>query len=113
VEWQTHFLTDGLIESLWNAVYTQDGSRVTASGEDWNKLLDAGTTADFGFCARRPAQAPQPACADEFDNDGDGLADFPADPGCISSDDNDEADAAPGTIQAALIDPARICLQAA
>lgn len=102
VEWQTHFLTDGPIDSLWNALYTQDGNQVTATGEDWNKLLGAGETADFGFCALRPAQAPQPACADGVDNDGDGLADFPADPGCISTDDDDEADASPGAIQAAL-----------
>lgn len=31
-----------------------------------------------------------PACADGMDNDGDGLADFPADPGCAAPNDNDE-----------------------
>ena len=29
-------------------------------------------------------------CADEVDNDGDGLTDYPDDPDCASEDDNDE-----------------------
>jgi MYXO-CTERM domain-containing protein len=32
------------------------------------------------------------ACSDGFDNDGDGLIDFPADPGCASPSDNNEED---------------------
>jgi uncharacterized repeat protein (TIGR01451 family) len=31
-------------------------------------------------------------CSDGFDNDGDGLVDFPADPGCSSPSDGDERD---------------------
>jgi pseudolysin/vibriolysin len=37
-----------------------------------------------------------PACSDGVDNDGDGRSDYPADPGCDSADDDDEADACPG-----------------
>jgi hypothetical protein len=37
---------------------------------------------------------PSPACTDGFDNDGDGAGDFPADPGCDSSDDHSEMDSA-------------------
>ncbi len=33
-----------------------------------------------------------PACSDGIDNDGDGLIDFPADPGCSSASDTDETD---------------------
>jgi MYXO-CTERM domain-containing protein/uncharacterized repeat protein (TIGR01451 family) len=33
-----------------------------------------------------------PACSDGKDNDGDGKIDFPADPGCTSPSDNDEAE---------------------
>jgi hypothetical protein len=33
-------------------------------------------------------------CADQVDNDGDGLTDFPADPGCASATDPFEKDAA-------------------
>ncbi len=35
---------------------------------------------------------PPSKCNDKIDNDGDGLIDYPADPGCISPDDNDETD---------------------
>lgn len=31
-------------------------------------------------------------CEDNFDNDGDGLIDYPSDPGCSSPSDNDETD---------------------
>lgn len=33
-----------------------------------------------------------PQCSDGLDNDGDGFTDFPADPGCLSPTDNNEAD---------------------
>jgi len=33
---------------------------------------------------------PAPACSDAVDNDGDGSADYPLDPGCSSGDDTDE-----------------------
>jgi len=43
-----------------------------------------------------PAGPPQPAqCSDGTDNDGDGLTDFPLDPGCSDASDNDETDAPP------------------
>ena len=35
-------------------------------------------------------------CGDGIDNDGDGLMDYPADPGCSSPDGNDESDTCPG-----------------
>ena len=35
---------------------------------------------------------PAPQCADGMDNDLDGSIDFPADPGCSASDDDDEID---------------------
>ena len=42
--------------------------------------------------APTPAPTPPPtfACSDGIDNDGDGLTDFPSDPGCSSANDNDE-----------------------
>lgn len=36
-----------------------------------------------------------PSCMDTLDNDGDGLADFPDDPGCTEDVDNDETDDCP------------------
>ena len=43
-----------------------------------------------------PVAVVEPAalCSDAQDNDGDGLVDFPADPGCTSADDGDETDPA-------------------
>jgi|GEM_PF-2035409 len=35
----------------------------------------------------------KPACSDDIDNDGDGKVDFPADPGCASTEDSSEIDA--------------------
>jgi hypothetical protein len=37
------------------------------------------------------AVAPAPQCSDTLDNDGNGLIDFPADPGCLSAEDDREA----------------------
>ncbi|MEM9489832.1 MAG: hypothetical protein AAGC55_11840, partial [Myxococcota bacterium] len=36
-----------------------------------------------------------PECQDGLDNDGDGLSDFPFDPGCTDADDNSESDGCP------------------
>ncbi|MGR8935992.1 MAG: cellulose binding domain-containing protein [Gammaproteobacteria bacterium] len=102
LEWQTHFTVQGTIDSLWNAVYVQDGDQVRATGMEWNKTLASGAGANFGFCAQRPAETPQAACADGIDNDGDGWSDFPADPGCTSSDDNDESDTSASDLQTTL-----------
>jgi hypothetical protein len=35
--------------------------------------------------------APNPACSDGQDNDGDGATDYPVDPGCSGATDNDES----------------------
>jgi len=37
-----------------------------------------------------------PMCSDGVDDDGDGQADYPTDPGCDTPDDNDETDTCPG-----------------
>jgi hypothetical protein len=100
VEWKTSFTIQGTITSLWNGIYTQTGDRVDASGADWNKILASGAATSLGFCADRPL--PKPACSDGIDNDGDGRTDYPADPGCGGSDDTDETDPAPGSVQAVL-----------
>ncbi|BBL76354.1 glycoside hydrolase family 5 protein [Methylomagnum ishizawai] len=100
VEWTTHFQVQGIIRNLWNANYSQTGGNVDASGLEWNKVLNPGAAASFGFCADRPA--PKNACEDGLDNDGDGLTDYPGDPGCGSATDNDETNPAPGAVMASL-----------
>ncbi len=37
-------------------------------------------------------RSPPPACADGIDNDNDGRVDYPADPGCFASNDDDETE---------------------
>ncbi len=48
------------------------------------------------YCARNSCGGGPPPifyeCNDNFDNDGDGLTDYPDDPGCSSFSDNDESD---------------------
>jgi len=48
---------------------------------------------DFAMTMIAHYNAPQ--CSDGIDNDGDGLIDYPADPGCSSPDDDDETDVPP------------------
>jgi Tol biopolymer transport system component len=63
-------------------------SRRFPTNADWgerNRVPDAGA---FALPAQRP---PPPAqCSDGLDSEGDGLTDFPADPGCLSPTDTDE-----------------------
>ena len=65
--------------------------RVTASGTGTghNAFLDVASFPADGGGGTTPA-----LCADGKDNDGDGKTDYPADPGCSSSTDNDETDPA-------------------
>ncbi len=65
------------------AIYVNDGVTVidTLTGAVLSDPMDPQTVA----C---------PACADHIDNDGDGLTDYPADPGCTDQNDNDEANGA-------------------
>jgi len=70
-----------------------------------NTALDlgpAGQDDDFGRGRIRADQAvncggapPPVACNDGVDNDGDGLTDYPSDPGCSSATDTDEFNAPP------------------
>ncbi len=61
----------------------------------------AGTTCGPGLFCRIPLGGTTnlcepPMCNDGVDDDGDGKADFPDDPGCSDTDDNDETDTCPG-----------------
>lgn len=55
-----------------------------------------GATCQPFYCIDNGAPSePQPKCSDGIDNDADGLTDFPADPGCVSATDENEADPVP------------------
>ncbi|MBI4393846.1 MAG: S8 family serine peptidase [Euryarchaeota archaeon] len=65
-------------------------------------LGPAGWDTDFGYgrinadAATAGGPPPAAACGDGLDNDGDGLTDYPADPGCTSTSDTDEFNAPSG-----------------
>ncbi|WP_080522433.1 glycoside hydrolase family 5 protein [Methyloprofundus sedimenti] len=94
VNWRIVLEVEGSIYNLWNAVYSQTGQTLIAEGLDWNNLVQPGQKVTFGFCAEfSQTPPPQPSiCNDGLDNDGDGLVDFPHDPGCLSADDSSELD---------------------
>ncbi len=61
-----------------------------AAGNDTEDLVYVKVVRDAGTISS--------ACADNKDNDGDGLIDYPDDPGCTSLSDTDEYNAAPTVI---------------
>ena len=86
--------TVGLLKALnptWT--FSDVDNRLKTTAVD---LGPAGWDTDFGFgrinadAATAGGTPPPAACGDGLDNDGDGLTDYPADPGCTSSADTDE-----------------------
>ncbi|MBI5621355.1 DUF4215 domain-containing protein, partial [Candidatus Falkowbacteria bacterium] len=59
---------------------------------DDNEECDDGNTIDGDGCSSscQIESVLLPACSDGIDNDGDGLTDYPDDPGCLSPSDDDE-----------------------
>lgn len=49
-------------------------------------VVKSGTTEERFECS----SVPLGLCSDGLDNDGNGLVDYPADPGCFGPEDNDE-----------------------
>ncbi|MDQ3800905.1 MAG: cellulose binding domain-containing protein, partial [Acidobacteriota bacterium] len=96
VDWVVNQTIEGEITSIWTGAYTRNGNQVSFGGLYYNDILENRQSATFGFCVQRPAQSPQPACADGLDNDRDGLVDL-NDPGCSNAQDTDEADTPPPT----------------
>ena len=89
VEWAVTIDVEGTVNSLWNGQYVQNNNSIKVQGADWNRVLDAGRSTSFGFCAKRDQPPPQVQCSDGIDNDGDGLVDL-NDPGCENAQDDDE-----------------------
>ena len=65
-------------------------------GQEGERILDAwlntGMATPFAM-ATTAWQGTVPACSDGLDNDGDGLSDFPDDPGCAAATDESESEA--------------------
>lgn len=62
---------------------------------------------DLGYHPVTPGSGEKPACSNAADDDGDGLFDFPADPGCAFADDDDEGG---GTFAAGVSPPVQYAL---
>lgn len=82
------------------------GSASTTSGWWW----PIETIKAIGYASEFYLTSVPYGCADGLDNDSDGKIDYPADPGCSSSSDNDEYNVPP--VNAAVINLALIDAQA-
>ncbi|MBP2324904.1 glucose/arabinose dehydrogenase [Kibdelosporangium banguiense] len=49
------------VTSAWNATVTQDGSTVSAANANWNAVIEAGKSVNFGFIASRNGPNTPPA----------------------------------------------------
>jgi len=72
--------TGGILKDDWNTVWDDKVALLA-------QLMDAS--------APPPPPPASPQCSDGLDNDGDGIADYPDDPGCDSANDDDEFNAPP------------------
>ena len=70
-------------EEISSPLFLADGG---AGDEIDFAIVKSGTTEQRFVCDN----APPAACSDGIDNDGNGLTDFPADPGCLSPEDEFE-----------------------
>ncbi|CAA6817887.1 MAG: Unknown protein [uncultured Sulfurovum sp.] len=59
VQWNIEFISDGLINNLWSANYTQDTNtrKVNASGVSWNRTLTPNQSISFGYCADKVVES--------------------------------------------------------
>ena len=81
-----------------NPTWSRDGTQVAydSAGSIYRIDPRAGsfTTISSSGSDRDPSWQPAPACSNGVDDDGDGLVDYPADPGCSSPMDTSEHDPA-------------------
>ncbi|CAA6803429.1 MAG: Unknown protein [uncultured Sulfurovum sp.] len=54
IQWEIEFASEGTINNLWGANYTQDSNQnIKASGLSWNSQLSQNETKSFGYCATK------------------------------------------------------------
>ena len=53
VTWQINLPVSGIVSQSWNARVQQIGNTLNAAGLDWNRMVEAHASRDFGFCATR------------------------------------------------------------
>ncbi len=87
------FATTGIYDNTATATFKAGATTLTASSNTTQTCYYAGNPAICGGGCDPNA----PKCANGCDDDGDGLIDFPDDPGCDSLTDNNETDPPPQT----------------
>ena len=95
-EWAKIYATDqGANYGALFIVFNVDGNPNKAKG--YLKNINGQIVEEFVINSEvgGPSQPPVYECSDGKDNDGDGKIDYPLDPGCSSSSDNDETDPIP------------------
>jgi hypothetical protein len=50
IEWRVVLAIEGTLTDHWNATATGDRGEVTFAGADWNRTVQPGATAEFGYC---------------------------------------------------------------
>jgi hypothetical protein len=93
-----YFLVVDAHDSGAGGAYDLQVNFLSGEGEECNPNV---VTCGTGLVCRTPLGGSmnlceKPVCSDGVDDDGDGKADYPEDPGCDSPADNDEADTCPG-----------------
>ncbi len=93
------YVVDGYSTGTGTYTVTVSGTIQNGGSCEVPLAANGALTCGTGFTCRgtpgaRTCQAA--ACGDGVDNDADGIADYPNDPGCASINDTDEADTCPG-----------------
>jgi len=52
-DWTVDFEIEGTVRNMWSALYSQNGTVVTAEGVSWNNIVQPGQPRNFGFCTLR------------------------------------------------------------
>lgn len=85
-----------IVDGTTAGSYTLHVSGMLAGGAACDST-DTIFTCDSGYTCASSGLCEPTACNDGADNDGDGLTDFPEEPGCANENDTNETDSCPGS----------------
>ena len=62
IDWEVNFPINGIVTSSWSSNFSQnpDTLEATASGLDWNNLIQPNAQVEFGYCANELSSTPPP-----------------------------------------------------
>jgi len=96
IQWSPDMFVNYKIDGTGDYRLKNPSEHIGTDGKPIGADIDAILSATAGVREGTPGGNYTPACSDGDDNDGDGLTDFPDDPGC--SDENDTSEIDPDTI---------------